>query len=191
MTECICVFGASSERAEQKYKDAAYRMGEIIAKNGASMIFGAGARGLMGAAARGMHDVGGKIIGVIPERLHQPGIAFEFCDELLVTPTMNERKAIMEQRADAFITLPGGLGTLEELLEVLTLKQLGYIDVPIVILNISGYYDDQLAMIRRCISENFMDDVYINMFFVADTPEAAMEYIKGYVPQNLPNKIER
>lgn len=176
----ICIYGASSTKVGEKYKKAAFETGRLIAKHGYSLVFGAGGHGLMGEAARGAHECGGEIVGVIPEKLNLPGIVSEYCTNVIVTPTMHVRKETMEQSSDAFIALAGGFGTLEELLEVITLKQLGYIDVPIVILNTDGYYDSLIDMFNCCVKESFADKKYLDLFFVADDPEAAMDYIMNY-----------
>ena len=189
MKQYICVFGASSEKASEEYKSAAFELGKLIAQHGYGMVFGAGRYGVMGAAARGAHSQNGDILGVIPERLNLPGIVSEHCTEVIVTPTMHVRKETMEQKSTAFVTLAGGFGTFEELTEVITLKQLGYIDAPIVILNTCNYYDDIIAMFKRCISERFADASYANLYFVAKNPAEAIEYIENYVPAQVIDKV--
>ena len=186
----ICIYGASSQNIAAEYKKAAYETGFLIGKGGYTLVFGAGGHGAMGEAARGAHDAGGKITGVIPERLNLPGIPSEYCTELIVTPTMHIRKQTMENLSVGFITLAGGFGTFEELLEVLTLKQLGYIDAPIVILNTNNYYTDLIRMINRCVDEKFADKRYLELFYVADTPQSAMDYILSYRPKAMPDKVD-
>lgn len=186
----VCIFGASGSRIDEEYIAAAYRVGELLAKNGIGMVFGGGATGLMGACARGVYDNGGTITGVIPEKLNRPGIAFEKCTELIVTPDMHTRKATMEKLSDGFLTLAGGFGTLEELMEVLTLNQLGYIDSPVVILNTLGYYDNLIAQFKECISQGFTSEACMEIFSEAKTPEEAVDLIINKKMPQLPDKLE-
>lgn len=185
----ICIFGASSQKAPDIYKEAAKDTGIQIVKSGFSLVFGAGGHGLMGAAAQGAAQEGGKIIGVIPEKLNLPGIASSLCTEVIVTPTMHVRKQTMENLSCGFIALAGGFGTLEELLEVITLKQLGYIDLPIVVLNTNHYYDNLIEMFNRCVKDNFTNEKYLGLIYVAETPEQAVDYIKNYSHSEMPNKM--
>ena len=121
----ICVFGASSRDLKQVYYDEAFALGAILAKRGHSIVFGGGTSGLMGSAARGAKSQGGYLIGVAPKFFDEPGVLYEGCDEMVFTETMSERKKAMEDMSEAFVTLPGGIGTFEEFFEALTLKQLG------------------------------------------------------------------
>lgn len=186
----ICVFGASSSRIDQKYIDCAADLGRLLAENGFGLVFGGGRVGLMGAVAKSVHAHGGHITGVIPEKLNQPGIAYEECDELIVTSTMHERKAAMEGMSSGFVVLPGGYGTLEELLEVLTLLQLGYFSAPVVLLNVDGYYDSLVSQLRACVDARFTHPAYLNLFRCAATAKEAMAYLLNYAPPDLPNKME-
>ena len=144
----------------------------------------------MGACARGVYSKGGRIVGVIPEKLNQPGIPFEHCSELIVTKDMHERKATMERLSSGFVTLPGGVGTLEELMEVLTLNQLGYIDAPVVIFNQDGFYDNLLAQFDALAKAGFMHTECLKLFSVAATPEEAIEKLIGFRKAKLPDKIK-
>ncbi len=132
----------------------------------------------MGAAARGMKRGGGCVVGVVPSFLKVDGVLFDGCDEIIYTDTMRQRKKIMEERADAFIVTPGGIGTYEEFFEIYTLKQLGQLHKPIVIFNIDGYYDELLAMLRRTVDERFMREASLGLIAVADTPEAVLERLE-------------
>ena len=129
----ICLYGASSTEIDKVYIEATEALGELLAKEGHSLVYGAGGAGLMGAAARGVKRGGGYIVGVVPSFLKVDGVLFDDCDETIFTNTMRERKQIMEERADAFIVTPGGIGTYEEFFEIYTLKQLGQLHKPIVI----------------------------------------------------------
>ncbi len=139
----ICVYGASSQRIDREYINAVEELGYLAALRGHSLVFGAGESGLMGAAARGFKRGKGKITGVIPEFFRDENIEaiYQECDELIFTQTMHERKLKMEELADAFVITPGGIGTLEEFFEALTLKQLGRHMKPIALYNIKGYFD--------------------------------------------------
>lgn len=186
----ICVFGASSSNIDKKYFLDAYAVGRLIANAGFGMVFGAGDRGLMGSAARGCFDAGGRTIGVIPEKLNKKGIYFEDCTEKIVTPTMHERKAAMERLSCGFIALGGGFGTLEEFMEVLTLKQLSYMDPALVLLNTCGYYDPLIAQLEKCVAEGFTNGEFSALYHVASTPEDAVSYCVNYRGMNIRDKLQ-
>lgn len=156
----ICVFGAASTDIDKKYVKSVELMGRHLAKRGHNLVFGAGCTGLMGAAARGFKSEGGYVRGVIPEFFKKEMIELIYtkCDELIYTESMRERKAKMEEYADAFIITPGGIGTFEEFFEVLTLKQLGRHKKPIAIYNIDGYYDPMNDMLKRSIKQEFIKE---------------------------------
>lgn len=154
----ICVFGAASKTIDEKYIVEVEKMGEFLAQHGHNLVFGSGCTGSMGAAARGFRKGGGKTHGVIPEFFKEDLHDFVDwnCDQMTYTETMRERKAVMEDLADAFIITPGGSGTFEEFFEVLTLKQLGRHRKPIAILNIDGYYDKLDEMMEYSIKTEFI-----------------------------------
>lgn len=179
----ICVYAASSETVPVAYRVAAEQLGALIARRGYRLIYGAGQVGLMGELARAVHAHGGHVTGVIPERLRTLELAYEEADELIVTETMRERKAIMEARADAFIALPGGFGTLEELIEVLVLKQLRYHDKPIVALNVDGAFDELFAFFHRLRKEQLIKASHFDLYHVAHDAEAALAHLVDYVPR--------
>ena len=186
----ICIFASSSELLEPKYFALAEELGHAVARLGAGMVFGGGQRGLMGAVARGVKEEDGRITGVIPVRLNKPGVAFEGCTEFYETETMHARKQRMEDLSDAFIALPGGFGTLEEVLEVITLRQLGYHDKPIIIINLDGFYDPLFEQFERLYAEKFADVAYRAMYAVACGAEEAIAIIQAYVPADLPDKLQ-
>ena len=155
MNKVICVYSSSSCTIDKVYFDAASQLGSEIAQKGDLFLFGGGLTGLMGACARAVHQQKGKVIGIIPEALNVKGIVYEACDELVVTKGMRERKAEMDEKSDAFIALPGGFGTLEEILEIITLKQLRYHNKPIVILNVNGFYNHLLKQFDITIHQKF------------------------------------
>ena len=152
----LCLFGAASDAVPSVYITQTESLGEAMAARGHSLLFGGGSTGMMGAAARGVHRCGGRVIGVAPSFFDKPGILSELCDELILTETMDERKAIMENRADAFIVAPGGIGTLDEFFEVFTLRSLGQLDKPVVLFNIDGYYDELLAFLKTMEEQHFI-----------------------------------
>ncbi|MEL4106550.1 TIGR00730 family Rossman fold protein [Oscillospiraceae bacterium WX1] len=182
MNKVICVYSSSSNTISPVYFDAAARLGAEIARKGDLLLFGGGMTGLMGACARAVHQHNGTVIGVIPEALNEPGIVYEACDELVVTAGMRERKAVMDSRSDAFVALPGGFGTIEEIMEIITLKQLRYHSKPIVILNIGGYFTALIAQLRHAIDEQFAKPACLDLFFVTDSVATALEHIDAYVP---------
>lgn len=175
----ICVFGAASRLIDDEYIKAVELMGEELAKRGHNLVFGAGGQGLMGAAARGFKKGGASIVGVIPEffKIADVEPIYDECDELIFTDTMHERKAAMEDRADAFVVVPGGIGTFEELFEVLTLKQLGRHKKPIAIYNLNGYYDPMQAMLNNSVKEKFVNETCKTIYKYASDLDDLMNYL--------------
>jgi len=167
----ICVFCASSERISQHYVDLAAGVGTELARRGHSLVTGGGSVSCMGAVARAARAGGAHTVGVIPEGLLAWEIADEDAGELVVTPDMRARKGEMDRRAEAFLTLPGGLGTLEELLEAITLKRLGLYLNPIVMVNTRGFFAPLLELLTHAIEERFMDPRHRLMWQVVATPE--------------------
>jgi uncharacterized protein (TIGR00730 family) len=142
----------------------------------------------MGALSEAVRVGGSPTIGVIPASLRQLGLADEHLTELVVTDGMRERKAQMELRADAFIALPGGYGTLEEFFEIVTAKQLGFHSKPIVLLNTNGYYNPLLAQLKEAVEQEFMKPSGIELFYVVETPQEALHYIAYYQPEEYQQK---
>jgi hypothetical protein len=155
MGKNICVFCSSSDYINPKYLDLAREVGEYLAKNGHILVWGGGKVGMMGVVARAVHAHGGKMIGVIPDFLRDREIAYEQADELVITSDLFDRKKKMLERSDAYLILPGGFGTLDEWLEVLTLKQLRQHRAPIVVLNYEGFFDEVLAFFKRICDQGF------------------------------------
>lgn len=183
----ICVFGASSSSISERHKTAAQNLGKSIARRGHGIIYGAGASGVMGAVATGAFNEGGKITGVVPsffedEDMGVDGRIFKNCTELIKTESMRERKFIMEDRADAFIIAPGGIGTFEEFFEVFTLKQLGRHNKAIAIFNVDGYYDSMFDMLANAINENFLREACSMLYKVFDDADEMLDYIENYKP---------
>ncbi len=178
----ITVYCASSTALAPVYFEAARELGTLLGQSGATLVYGGTNIGLMGAIAEAALSAGGRVVGVIPALLNQAGIAHPDLTELILTDGMRERKTIMEERADGFITLPGGYGTLEEIFEILTLRQLGYHQKPIVILNTNDYYGPLLAQLRSATEQHFMKPDNLSYFHLATTPADALEYIATYQP---------
>lgn len=176
----ICVYGASSRSIDEKYIKAVEYLGERMALRGHSLVFGGGTEGLMGAAVRGIQKCGGKSLGIAPSFFDKPGILHKTCDEFIFTDTMRQRKEIMENRSDAFIMVPGGIGTLEEFFEIITLRQLGQHDKPVAILNISGYFDGLEAMIKKAFKEGFMRENSHDLYRSFDDADSVLDYIESF-----------
>jgi uncharacterized protein (TIGR00730 family) len=175
VTLSVCVFCSSAGGLPQAYRAAARDLGAELAGRGHRLVYGGGNVGLMGEVARSVHSHGGTVVGVIPQGLVDRELAYDPADELLVTTTMRERKAEMDARADAFVALPGGFGTLEELLEVLTLRQLRLHDRPIVLVNVAGYWDPFLSMVADMVDQGFAPLGEGELFQVAKTAAEAVD----------------
>jgi len=147
-----CVYGGASDKIANDHKEKIEELGKIIAQNGFSLVYGAGATGCMGAVARGVKENNGFVMGVAPNYINEFEKMFD-CDERIVVETMAERKTIMEKHADVYFIAPGGIGTMDELFQILTLKYLKRIETPIVILNLDGFYDSLLALICDLITQ--------------------------------------
>lgn len=174
----ICVYCASSGRIDQAYVDDAYQLGKLLAQNDMDCVNGAGAVGLMRAVSDGVLDAGGHVTGVIPKFMVDNGWCYDRLLEVIITPDMHERKQQMAEMTDAVIALPGGCGTLEELLEAITWRQLGISQRPIVLLNTRGYYDSLIAMLEHSVSEGFMRASHATLWTVASTPQDAIGAIQ-------------
>lgn len=177
----ICIYGAASNQISDKYIKAVEMLGAEMAKRGHGMVFGAGAHGLMGAAARGVHSAGGHVIGVIPSFFKDENIEeiYYDSDELIFTENMAQRKATMEDHADAFIIVPGGIGTFEEFFQVLTLKQLGRHNKPIALFDVDGYYKRLQDFLLYSIDEEFIKDNCVQLYGYSDTVEGVLDYIEN------------
>lgn len=152
----ICVYCGSRPGTDPAYTSAAITVGRWIGSHGGQLVYGGGNNGLMGTVAQATLEAGGRVIGVIPKALVEKEWANQSCTELHVVDTMHERKRLMAERADAFLALPGGIGTFEEFFEVWTWRQLGYHDKPVGLLNLDGYYDGLLQFLRHSVQQQFM-----------------------------------
>lgn len=167
MSKLLCVYCASSDRLDPKFYAAAGELGREMVMRGWGLVYGGGRTGLMGAVARAVKQNGGRVVGVIPEFMKVRELAYDEADELVTVITMRERKLLMETRADAFVALPGGWGTLEEILEILTLRQLDVVRKPCVIFNQDGFYDDLLRLFARMLADKFFKPSNMDLFRVA------------------------
>ena len=175
----ICLFGASSNKLAPEYFDGAYAVGQALASMGIGLVYGGGATGLMGAAARGVSSKRGEIIGVSPKFLDVGDDLYKDCTELIFTETMRERKQKMEDLADGFIVVPGGIGTLEEFMEIYTLRQLSRHNKPIYLLNTKGYYDKLIDFLNHMVEEGFMSRACLDLFTVIETADQLVEDLKN------------
>jgi len=185
----ICVFCSSSNAVPRAYFDVAEELGAVMAARGHTLVYGGASIGLMGALARAVHRGGGRVVGVLPEPLKAREIAYEQADELVITRDLRERKAIMEERADAFVALPGGFGTLEETVEILTLKQLGLHEKPICWLDAGGYYAGLRALFERMYGEGFAHTGHAELSRFAEDVPSALAYVEGYVHREVGDKF--
>lgn len=188
MINSICVYSSSSDAVAAEYVRAAAELGRLIGERGMELVYGGANVGLMGTLARAAKEAGGRVTGVIPRAIAARGLAFGDADELVLTDTLRERKAVMEERAGAFIALPGGFGTLEETLEAITLKQLGIHDKPVAFVNTAGFYDGLLGLFERFYALDFAKAESRSLYHVAPGPGEAMAYIETYSPVAFPEK---
>ena len=175
----ICIFGASGTALDEIYIRETEALGKRLASRGHSLIFGGGKHGLMGAAARGFTEGGGPIVGVAPTFFKDKGVIYDRCDEFVWPDSMRDRKKYMEDNADAFIVVPGGIGTYEEFFEVLTLKQLARMSKPIAVFNINGYFDPLMTMIGDNIKDGFVRPQTRELFRLCATVEEAVECVEN------------
>lgn len=175
----ICVYCSASDTIDPAYRGPAKLLGKLIADHGDMLVYGGGSVGLMGEVARAVHAHGGKVVGVIPKSLQTSEIAYHNADELIVTETMRERKQIMDDRADAFVVLPGGFGTLEELAEILVLKILNYTDRPLIIVNPEGFYDPLRELFKHFVENGFATEKHLALAVFVDRVEDVYAMLEG------------
>lgn len=179
MEKSICVYCASSQRTDPAYRDAAHRLGELLAERGFSIVYGGGAVGSMGALADGALSKGGRIVGILPRFMMDLEWGHERLTELRIVEDMRMRKHVMLSESEGLVTLPGGSGTLEELFEALTLKRLGLYTHPIVLVNTRDYFAPLIRLLEHAVSERFMDRRHVKMWQVVDTPEQVPEALES------------
>mgnify|MGYP006090303937 CR=1 FL=1 len=176
----ICVFCASSPDASQAHLDLATELGEKIGQDGISLVFGGASIGLMGSVARGAKKAGGKVVAIFPKIFLGKDIDFVDADEFIVTDDLRERKMLMEQKSDAFIALPGGIGTLDEIAEMLTLIQLKQITKPIVLLNFQSYFTHLIRFFESVVQQKLAKEKFLNSYYLAKDNDEAMKFITDY-----------
>lgn len=175
--KAVSVYCASSTQVDQAYFEAAAKLGALLAKHGVTLVYGGGAVGLMGAISDAVKAHGGKAIGVIPRFMVEKGWLRPGLDEVIEVETMAERKRIMAEISDAAIALPGGVGTFDELMDIVALKKLGLYLKPVVVVNTRGYYQPLAELLEKSVAERFQDDKFLHVWRMADTPDEAVETI--------------
>lgn len=184
----ICVYCSSSDAVDSVYVEAAHALGHEIATRGHELVYGGASVGLMGDVARAATAAGGRVLGIIPQRFVQRNLAYQDATDIIVTETMAQRKARMIEVAEAFVALPGGFGTLEEVSEVLTLMQLGDLNRALVLMNTEGFYEDLLALFERFFAGSFARREYRRLYHVASDACDALDHIEHYHPFEVPDK---
>ncbi len=188
----LCVYCGSRPGTQPDYADAARAVGRWIGHRGGQLVYGGGRNGLMGLVADSTLQAGGRVVGVIPKALVEKEWAHHGCSELHVVDTMHERKRLMAERADAFLALPGGIGTFEEFFEVWTWRQLGYHDKPVGLLNVDGYYDGLLGFLRNSVQAQFMGEWQMDLMRVSPDVDALLPELvqsAGLAPESRLDEI--
>ena len=183
----IAVYGAASSLIDDSYKQAGIELGRKMVERGHGLVFGGGANGMMGSVAKGVYEKGGYILGVVPQFFHDTNseISFKQCTDYIYTNTMRERKKEMEEKCDAFIITPGGIGTLDEFFEILTLKQLGRHNKAIAIYNINGFYDEMASSLYRMAKEEFITSDCAELCKVFTDVDEMLKYVEEYDPSEI------
>jgi uncharacterized protein (TIGR00730 family) len=176
----VCVFAASSSRIDKVYSEAASELGTLLAEAGMNILYGGGGIGLMGDLANAALQKGGSVTGVIPSFMVAEGWAHKLISDMVVTVDMGERKKWLFDRADAVVALPGGIGTLEELTEAITLKQLGIYRGPVVLLNTSGFYNTFIDFMEQLVEGNFLRLEHKDIWEIVHTPQEALNALTNY-----------
>ncbi|MCM4172921.1 TIGR00730 family Rossman fold protein [Arenibacter sp. TNZ] len=187
----IVVFCGSSEGNDPEIIKGAYKLGASLAKGGITLVYGAAKIGIMGKLAQGALENNGKVIGVIPDFLKMKEVFHDGLTQLIVTENMHQRKLRMHDLSDGIITLPGGYGTMEELFEMITWAQLGLHQKPIGLLNVNGFYDELLAMLRTMVSKGFLKQEYYDILLVDNSVDGLLNKMKNYQPLPLPKWIKK
>ena len=183
----VCVYCGSRPGDNPAFAQAAVAVGQWIGAHGGQLVYGGGRGGLMGTVAEATRLAGGRVVGVIPQALVDKELANRLCDELHIVQTMHERKALMAERCDAFVALPGGIGTFEELFEVWTWRQLGYHNKPVGLLNVAGYYDGLLDFLQTSVASGFMGDWQMDLLSAStDTEELMRRLVQSAGPGQAP-----
>jgi uncharacterized protein (TIGR00730 family) len=186
----LCIYCGSSAGVRPDYADAARATGRLLAERGVGVVFGGGSVGMMGLVADAALEAGGEVIGVIPHALAAREVDHTGLTALHKVDTMHERKALMAELADGFVALPGGIGTLEELMEVWTWVQLGIHRQPVGLLNVAGYFDGLLAFVDHAVAEGFVRPAHRDLLLVAETPAALLDALAAWQPPDVPRWLD-
>jgi uncharacterized protein (TIGR00730 family) len=186
----VCVYAGSLDGARLEYRAGAEAFARLLARNDIRVVYGGGRAGLMGAVADAALAEGGRVTGIIPEQLRAREVAHEGLEDLRVVSSMHERKALMAELAEAFVAVPGGVGTLEELIEVFTWAQLGLHRHPVALLNLGGYYDGLVDFFDHAKAEGFLRPETRERLIVASDPETLLDRLRGYEPPEVPRWID-
>jgi len=187
----ICVFCGSSPGRGERYREVATALGTLLARDGIGLVYGGATVGLMGTVADAVRAGGGEVIGVIPEAMVKKEIAHRGLMDLRIVGSMHERKALMAELSDAFVALPGGIGTFEELFEIWTWAQLGLHHKPCALLNVDGFYDGLIGFLDHVVGEGFLRPGHREMVLIEREPAALLARIATYAPPAVPKWIER
>lgn len=188
MKKKICVFCSSSDRIAEVYHQTADHLAELIVDNGDELIYGGSDVGLMRRLAKQVKSRGGNITGIIPQKIFDKNLANKELDRLVIAPDMQSRKRQLIQESDAFVVMPGGFGTIDELLDVITEKQLQYHDKPIVMINVDGFFNELTVFFQKLFDYHFAKQEYATLWFVSDTVEDAYTYIQHYKVSSMIDK---
>ena len=186
----VCIYAGSLDGARQEYRAGAAAFARLLAEDGVGIVYGGGRAGLMGAVADAAREAGGKVTGVIPRQLVEREVAHQDLDDLRVVNSMHERKALMAELADAFVAIPGGIGTLEELVEVFTWAQLGMHRKPVALLDLGGYYRGLVEFFDHAEAEGFLRPATRQMLVVEPDPARMIERLRAYEPPHVPQWID-
>jgi len=187
----VCVFCGANPGNSPSFLESSIYLGRLLARRGITLVYGGASVGCMGAVANAALDSGGRVVGIIPRSLWEKEIAHHGLTELQVVDSMHERKAAMAARSDAFIALPGGVGTLEEFFEVMTWSQLGFHHKPCGLLNVDGYYDGLAAFLDHAMGQGFLKEPHRRIALTEATPEALLDAFAGWTPPRTGKWIEK
>jgi len=187
----VCVFCGSNPGGDPLFLETAKALGAFLAREGLTVVYGGASVGLMGATANACLAAGGKVVGVLPDFLKKKELAHTGLTQLYVVPSMHERKALMAELSDGFVALPGGMGTLEEFCEIVTWAQLGLHAKPCGLLNVGGFYDPLLALVRTMVENRFVRDAHAGIVLSAPTPGTLLAAMRAYRPVQAPKWIDR
>jgi uncharacterized protein (TIGR00730 family) len=181
----ITVYCGSNRGLNSAYEEGAKALAKEFIERDIALVYGAGNVGLMGVIADAMLDAGKKVYGIIPQKLVDIEVAHQGCTELTIVETMRDRKWLMAERGDGFIAMPGGIGTFEELFEIMTLNQLGYLQKPLALFNVAGYYDGLIAFLTHACKEGFLHQAQLDLVIISDDPADLVEKMLAFKPTHI------